>query len=192
MAEVQQEHEEKAKAKVDCDTAKKKGIICAAEFKKAYMANEDITDATPRPPFTPKPWPPCHNKKGSTANVVPMMNPIAELRVDTDNNDPAPAAPELVTEDEPESNDTTLGPPTKKQKTLVKEKATQTVGTNEKVAVWGGNKASKNLAADEEGMPKPKKVKPKLHNEINLAAKEMENEVKGNKYGDMVKSMSSG
>ena len=47
-----------------------------------------------------------------------MMNPIAESRVDTDNDDPAPAAPELVTEDESESNDTTPGPPTKKQKTL--------------------------------------------------------------------------
>ena len=167
-AEVQQEREEKAKAKVDCDTAKKKGIIWAAEFEKADMANEDIIDATSCPPFTPKPWPPCRNKKGATADLVP----IAELEVDTDTNDPAPAAPELVTGDELESDDTTLGPPTKKQKTLVKEKATaamRTAGTNEKVAAWGGKKASKDLAADEEGMPKPKKVKPKLHDEINLA-----------------------
>ena len=155
------------------------------------MANEDIIDATSCPPFTPEPWPPCRNKKGAMADLVP----IAELEVDTDTNDPAPAAPELVAGDELESDDTTLGPPTKKQKTLVKEKATaamRTAGTNEKVAAWGGKKASKDLAADEEGMPKPKKVKPKLRDEINLAAKEMENEVKGNKYGNMVKSMSNG
>ena len=155
-AEVQQEREEKAKAKAVRDAAKKKGIIRAAEFEKADMANEDITDATPRP-FTPKPWPPRRNKKGATADLVP----IAESGVDTDTDDPAPAAPELVTGDESESDDTTPGPPTKKQKTLVKEKATaamRTTGTNEKVAAWGGKKASKDLATDEEGTPKPKKV----------------------------------
>ena len=62
-AEVQQEREAKAKAKADCEDAKQQSIICAAEFERAEIANEDMVNATPRPPFTPKPWPPARNKK---------------------------------------------------------------------------------------------------------------------------------
>jgi hypothetical protein len=50
-------------------------------------------------------------------------------------------------------------------------------------------------ASDEEQPqePKPKKVKVKVHNEINIAAKKIDDETQGkrNKYGDMVKSMAS-
>jgi hypothetical protein len=69
-AEVQQEREAKAKAKADREEAKQRSIVRAAEFEHADMANEDLVDATPRPPFTPKPWPPSRNKK--KAKVIPV------------------------------------------------------------------------------------------------------------------------
>ena len=50
------------------------------------------------------------------------------------------------------------------------------VGGDEKVVV----------ASDEEQTPKPKKVKAKVHDEIDFATKKMENEVKGDEYGNMV------
>ena len=46
-------------------------------------------------------------------------------------------------------------------------------------------------ASDEEEMPRPKKVKAKVRDEINFVAKKMEIDGKGNKYVDMVKSMSN-
>ena len=69
-AEVQKEREAKAKAKADREAAKRKAILCAAEFELADMANEDMVDATPRPSFTPKPRPFLRNQK--EAKLVPI------------------------------------------------------------------------------------------------------------------------
>lgn len=122
---------------------------------------------------------------------------------------------ELTAGDEsaPESED--AAPPAKKKKVEVAKKATSTA-TNTKKAGTGkatkkasAGKATKTTSAgkgkkvdrpaedeqvviiDEEQTPKPKKVKVKVRDEIDSAAKKMENEAKGNKYGDMVRSMSS-
>jgi hypothetical protein len=68
--EVEAEHAAKAQAKVDREEAKKQSIIRAAEFEHADRADEDFVNATPHPPFTPKPWPPICNKK--KANPIPV------------------------------------------------------------------------------------------------------------------------
>jgi hypothetical protein len=69
--EVKAEHAAKAQAKADCKEAKKQSIICAAEFEHSDQADEDFIDATPCPPFTPKPWPPLCNK--NKANLIPVV-----------------------------------------------------------------------------------------------------------------------
>jgi hypothetical protein len=68
--EVKAERAAKAQAKVDREEAKTWSIIHAAEFEHADRADEDFVNATPRPPFTPKPWPPLHNK--NKANLTPV------------------------------------------------------------------------------------------------------------------------
>ena len=69
-AEVQEEHRAKAQAQAAHAEAKQQSINHTAEFGHADMANEDTVDATPCPPFTPKQWPPVHNRKKST--LVPI------------------------------------------------------------------------------------------------------------------------
>lgn len=53
--EVQKERTAKAGAKAAREKAREKSINRAAEFEADDMANEGLADATPRPPFTPKP-----------------------------------------------------------------------------------------------------------------------------------------
>ena len=163
------------------------------------MANEDTVNVTPHPPFTPKPWPPpCYKKK-------PKLIPVAEsseveIRDDDPDFDKTPLTPvtsegsitedELAVEDESSTESDNPVPPVKKQKIW----ATQTAGTSAKVVkkkkqVDGDEKVVDT--SDEEETPKLKKVKAKIHNEINSVAKKMENEGKGDKYVDMVKSMSN-
>ena len=84
------------------------------------------------------------------------------------------------TEDE-SATENDHAPPIKKQKIQVVEKATRTVGASEKVAGKGKKVV---VTSDEEQTPKPKKVKAKIHDEINFAAKKMSDEVKGDKYGE--------
>lgn len=97
---------------------------------------------------------------------------------------------QLVAEDESAIESDNPTPLAKKQK-----KATGTVGAKAKVAkkkkkVYGDEEIVP--ASDEEQMPKLKKVKVKVRNEIDFATKKIEeNQVKGNKYGDMLKSISS-
>jgi hypothetical protein len=127
-AEVQQEHEAKAKAKADREEAKRQSIVHTAEFEHANLANEDMIDATPRPLFTPKPWPPPHNHKN--AKLVPITESSdVKMGDDFDKASFVPVPSEQsVAEDESaiESDDPT--PPSKKQKARVTEKATGTVG----------------------------------------------------------------
>ena len=74
-AEVQQERDKKAKAKAVHDTAKKKGIIRAAKFEKADMANEDITDTTPHPPSLQS-----HGHPITTKKVLPLTLSLSQSR----------------------------------------------------------------------------------------------------------------
>ena len=159
------------------------------------MANEDMVNAAPHPLFTPKPWPPPHNCKST--KLVPA-NESSDVKMGNDFDKalfvPVPSE-QSVAKDESaiKSDDTT--PPASKQKAQATEKATGTAGVKAKVAERkkkvGGDEEIVP-ASDEELIPKLKKVKVKVHNEINFAAKKMEeNKVKGNKYGDMLKSISS-
>jgi len=184
-AEVQHEREAKAKAKADREKAKKQGIIRAAEFEHADMANEDIVNATPRPPFTPKPWPPPRNKK----KLVPVAesNEVDEPDFDNTSLSPAPSDSSVTESEsesvtESESDDPT--PPTKKQKI----QATQKVGGSGKVpGSEKGRKVDKKVvvASEEEHRTSmPKKVKAKVRDEIDFAAKKMEK--KKEKYRDIV------
>jgi hypothetical protein len=126
---------------------------------------------------------------------------VSEVEIDGDDSDfdktsLASASEESVTEDESttESDDSDVTPPAKKQKIQATEKATRTAAASTRVAEKKKkvDRDEKVVAApDEEQTPKPKKVKAKVRDEIDFAAKKMDNEVKGNKYGDMVKSMSS-
>jgi hypothetical protein len=56
-AEVQEECAAKAQAKAAHEDARLQSINRTAEFEHANMANEVLVNATPHPPFTPKPWP---------------------------------------------------------------------------------------------------------------------------------------
>jgi hypothetical protein len=67
--EVEAERAAKAQAKAHHEEVKMWSIICAAEFQHADRADEDFVNATPCPPFTPKPWPPLHNKNKANLTV---------------------------------------------------------------------------------------------------------------------------
>jgi hypothetical protein len=168
------------------------------------MANEDMVDATPRPPFTPKPWPPPRNKKKaklvtvaepSEAEIVDDLDfdktslaPVASEEDDSVTEDDSVAEDESVTESD--SDDPT--PPAKKQKTQATEKAMQTAGASANVDEKKKKKVEKVAITSDQQTPKPKKFKAKVRDEIDFAAKKItDNEVKRNMYSDMVKSMSA-
>lgn len=202
-AEAKKLRETKAAAKAQRQAAKTKSIVRTAEFEHADMANEDLVDATPRPPCTPKPWPPLRNKK--KAKLVPTvaesepvddpvfdnspLTPVASEESVTEDESLADAEDESVTEDESEIE--YIAPPTKKQKIKDTEKAIR----KEEASAEKGKKVDRDekvmVAPDEEQTPKPKKGKGSIREEINFAAKKLENDVKGDKYSAMVKSMSS-
>ncbi|KAM6503850.1 hypothetical protein JOM56_000793 [Amanita muscaria] len=213
--EVQDERDAKAKAKADREAAKRKSILRTAEFEQADIANEDIVDATPRPPFTPKPWPPrAHNHKSTSLGPITESSDV-EMGDDIDRESFAPAPSEQSTTENDsdsaiESDDRT--PPAKKQKAQGAEKikagAKQASGkaaekkktqATEKATGNAAAKAAKKMEVDrdeeivpasDEETPKPKKAK--VRDEINIAAKKIvETEVRENRGGDMVNSMSS-
>lgn len=198
-AEVQEEREAKAKAKADREEAKRKSITNVAEFEHADMANEDLLDATPRPLFTPKPWPRSKSKKRS--RVDPPAEPN-EVEIDDDNlafdNTPlTPVAEDLETEHEDDAENKSLtddksdsieytSPPTKKQKTIppIKKQKGKKVDRGEKAMVATDDEETQET-------PKPKKTKAKVREEIDFAAKKMKEvqaKLEINKYADMLKS----
>ena len=193
-AEVQQECEAKAKAKEDCEKAIKKSIARTAEFEHTDMANEDLLDATLRPPFTPKPWP--HPKTKNRARVNPPAEPN-EVEIDEDNlafNNTL-LTPVAEPKDDAENKSLTdnksdsigyASPPTKKQKTIppTKKQKGKGVDRGEKAMVPTDDEQTQET-------PKLKKTKAKVCKEINFAAKKMEEvqaKLEKNKYADMVMS----
>ncbi|KAF8802625.1 hypothetical protein BYT27DRAFT_7260921 [Phlegmacium glaucopus] len=186
-AEVQQERAAKACAKAAHKEAKQQSIDRAAAFEHAEMANEDMVDTTPRPSFTPKPWPPPRNHK--TSNLIP----IAESS-DSDVEMSGSAFFVEISDVMDESTDDEPSSPAKKR-----ARATQKAMAGVGVKSSGAKTAVKKKVDDsdveivppsDEELPKPKKVK--VRDEINIATKKMEGgEDRGNKYRNMVKSMSS-
>jgi len=185
----------KAQAKADCEEAKKQSIIHAAEFEHADRADEDTVDATPHPPFTPKPWPPLHNQK--KANLIPVAE-ISNVEMSddvkmSDDVDKAsfvlPCSRKSISDDD-SAVESDGPPPIKKSKAQMARKVAGEAGKRKKDDNGGVVPASAEGQPQE---PKPKKVKVKVCNEINIMAKKIEDKTQGaqNKYGNMVKSMSS-
>jgi hypothetical protein len=156
------------------------------------MVNEDFVDATPHPLFTPKPWPPhCNHKKSILTSVAETSD--VEM---SDSHDGAlfkPGSENPVTPDDSaaESNEPT--PCSKKQNAQTVKKAMAKMEVRKSGAKTADKKNVEIVPASDEEQPeepKPKKVKVKVHNEINIAAKKIKKNKIQNNYGDMVKSMS--
>jgi hypothetical protein len=157
------------------------------------MANEDSVDATPRPPFTPKQWPP--SRKSKSTKHVPVKESSEDVDMDVSDNAsfaPAPAGEsadsELAIGSDSATESDSPAPPTKKQKVHDTGASTKVAEKRRKV-----DKDEEIVAApqaDDDGevqTPKPKKMK--MRDEINFAAKKIEEDKKGNKYGGMVESV---
>ena len=78
-AEVQKERTAKAQAKAAREEAKQNSINRTAEFELADIAEEGLADATPRPPFTPKQWPPPRNQTYSGSKNCPSVWPFCNV-----------------------------------------------------------------------------------------------------------------
>jgi type II secretory pathway pseudopilin PulG len=221
-AEVQEEKNAKAQAKMALEDARQQSINRTAEFERADIANEDMVDATPRPIFTPKPRPLSRNQRNSPLTPFADTSDIESL-VETPFK-PDSASKNLADTDDSSEDDDTPVPPSKKSKAKITQKATsarvdvkkpgKTTGLKRGVvddveddipALDSGETAGRKrkvldvegdipLGSDEEQpqQPKPKKVKAKMRDEINVAAMKMienEKEPEGNMYAQMVKSM---
>lgn len=201
--EVQEEKEAKARAKAVLAEARNQSINRAAEFEHADIANEETVDNTPRPVFTPKPRPISHNHRNS-----PLTSPDTTDIGESDNPDETPFMPgseDLIDGNaDVESDGPSLPAKEKKAKSTrkatvgVKNPGNKTDRKRRVVDVEGDNTDNRDvpLDTDEEQPrePKPKKVKTKVRDEINVAAmKIVENEEEGklNRYAKMVSSMQS-
>jgi hypothetical protein len=191
-AEVQEERAAKAQAKAAREEARQQSINRAAEFERADMVNEDLVDATPRPPFTPKkPQYQTHSD----------LTPLAETS-DADMSDGfekasfvPPASEHSDTADE-SADESDTPRPAKKLKAEPMAKMAATKAATKKAAA---KKVDKKKNVDDSDVeivaelqppqePKPKKVKPRMRDEI--AKKIEENKSQGGKYADMLKSTS--
>ena len=171
-AEVQEERAAKAQAKATHEDARLQSINHTAEFEHADMANEDLVDATPCPPFTPKPWPRPHKQASSDLTALTETSNV-DL---SDNFKKAsftlPTSKCSVTTDESAIDSDMPTPVTKKLKVEPKKAVAKMAGKKKAIA----KKADK---------------KPHMRDEINVAARKIgENESQGNKYANMMKSMS--
>ena len=193
-AEVQEERTTKAKAKADREEARRQGIHRAAEFERADVANEDLVDATPRPLFTPK-----RPRHQSLSDVTPLEETSDAEMSDTFGK-PSPGS--LASENS-DAEDTTgesdVLPPPSKRRTPASHPKTPKTGA--KKAMTKVAAAKKRKDADESDAeivhaeapqePKSKKVKSRTRDEINVAAKKIEeNESQRNRYADMMESIS--
>jgi hypothetical protein len=200
------EREEKEKTKASREKAKKDSIARTAEFEHSDKLDEEAGQATPRPAFTLKPRP--LPRKQKKADPVSITEPSDAEKGDNSDS-------EVTTLPDMESD--SADPPPKKQKTKATEKPNVKIGRpaakkGRPVAVKkGGPIAAKKgipvagkmagkrkkvetdvedtMSSDKEETPKPKKVKVKMRDEINLATQEIvETKAKGKLYSDMVKS----
>ncbi|KAF8508180.1 hypothetical protein JB92DRAFT_2954585 [Gautieria morchelliformis] len=181
-ATVQEERTAKAEAKAEAKAAlteaKKKSIKRAAEFERNDIANEDIMDVTPRPPFTPKPRPLRNRKANHTSQS--NLNPIkessdVEMTDDCDQSVFIPPNSEGSVVGDSEVESAVVPSPAKKRKAEAGKGALLKAATTKQgaIAKMAGKKATV-----------------RVRDEINIAAKAIEGkDLPGNKYGNMVKSM---
>jgi hypothetical protein len=197
-AEAQQERDAKAQAKAARAEARQQSINRAAEFERIDIANEDGVDATPRPIFTPK-------QRLLSRNQLQVDSPFTTF-TDTDIEEsdglhdetpPMPGSDGLVNADD--SAVESDGPPTPVGKGKGKQMAPAARADMKNLQVELGNRKRRvddvgddvPPGSDEEQPqePKPKRVKKKMREEINIATtKILEKEKEGNKYANMVKN----
>jgi hypothetical protein len=114
----------------------------------------------------------------------------------SDSHDGALFEPESenpVTPDNSAAKSNEPTPHAKKQNTQTVQKATAKMEARKSGAKTADRKNVEIVPALDEEQPeepKPKKVKVKVHDEINIAVKKIEENKIQNNYGDMVKSMS--
>lgn len=197
-AEVQQERVAKAQAKAAQEAQKRENIQRAAEFEHADMANEDVVDATPRPSFTPKPWPPPRNRK--LANLTPVAEASDESH--SASSFKAPGSAESISEEE-SIVESDPPPPAKKLKAkkIAKAAIREVDPAPAAQKKWKAtSRAVEEIvpASDEEIMPvsdeeppQKAKVKVKVRDEINSVTKKIEEDKTRKNVGDMVKPTSS-
>jgi len=182
-AEVQKERAAKADAKAAREEAKQQSIRRTAEFERDDIDNEALGDATPRPPFTPKPWPPPHNRNINKAPINESSD--VEMTDDFDRGLFVPPASEhsATADDSTVESDVPTPRPAKKKKT----------------AAGKGKKAEEleveiiDSGPEPVKVPKPKRQKPRVRDAIDVAMKTIEENKKGagNKYAAMLKSLSN-
>lgn len=192
--EVQKERDAKAEAKAAREEAKQQSIRRTAEFERDDIDNEALVNATPRPPFTPKPWPPPRNR--NTNNVPIEVSSDVEMTDNFDRGSFVPPGSEhsATVDDSAVESDAPTPRPTKGRKT---GKGKAVVSKETVVPKPGKGKKAEELEveivnSDTEPVkvPKPKKVKPRVRDAIDIAARSIEDNEPGagNKYAAMLKN----
>jgi hypothetical protein len=199
-AEVQEDKAAKAQAKAAREEAKQQSINRAAEFETVDIANEDTLDATPRPIFTPKP-----QRLSTKPKNSPLTSFADSSDIIFDDDDETPFMPgsqgtvDAGTGDSDSAEESDAPPPpVKKKKSKSTQKATSAADTKKLEEKADRKRRVADVKSDiptdpdEPQEPKPKKLKVKMREEINVAAaKILEKEKEGNKYANMVNSMGS-
>lgn len=170
-AEIEQERVRKAQATAARTEAKQQCINRTAAFEHADMANEDIVDATPRPPFARK-------RPASTRNSTPTD--LAMSGVEDSEFDSSDKGVAVATENSSvESSSDESPPPAQRNTRLTVAKATRTtVQPTRKVQGKARvMQSDTETELDDDETPKnvkPKpKPKPKVRDEIDVAAKKL-------------------
>ena len=196
-AEVQQECKVKAQAKATKEAKWKRFIKCTAEFEHDEMANEDIVDATPHPPFTQMQQQASQNHRNSLSPVTEMSNVDTHDQIDmllfvgqADCSDMS-----VIEEDIADKSD--APPPVQKRPTKAKTKTTGKAAGEHVHAVAASKRKTEaenieEVVLDSEGEapqePKPKKMKVKVQDKINTVVKGIEENEIQKTYGNMLKS----
>lgn len=136
------------------------------------MANEDVVDTTPRPPFTPKPWPlPCNRK----SNLIPMegTSDVEDVEM-TDESDHCSFVPagskRSATQDDSGDESTELASPVKNRKAERNNTAKVTmVAAKSKAKMAGKKKVESDIEILDDAAPVPNKVKPRVREAIDLS-----------------------
>ncbi|KAH9027217.1 hypothetical protein EDB85DRAFT_1893035 [Lactarius pseudohatsudake] len=217
-AQVQEEKMAKAKAKEARKVAKQQGINRAAQFEHACLANEDLVDATPRRLFTPKRR---HNQMQSDLTPISKTsdsdshgdsnkngdsdshgdnNRDSDNDSDPDSNSessddneksafkPLASEPSDMGDNSTQAVESDMPPPPGKKLKAMKATSRKNKRANKLIVKSAGSDAEPPQE------PKPKKIKVRIRDKIDVAAKKMEDQAEdksqGNKCANMVKLMS--
>ncbi|KAI9463520.1 hypothetical protein BJY52DRAFT_1221525 [Lactarius psammicola] len=202
-AKVQHEREAKAEAKAARSEARQQSINRAAEFELADMANKDLVDATPHPVFTPR-----QRRNQIQSDVSPITEKSDTHKSDSEMSEspflppPAPNQSSDSGDDLTAESDVPTGrrlkgelkkpvPATKSAAT--KKAGAKHVGKQKKVVESDAEIVGTSAKSKSSQESRPKRWKLRTWNEIDVAAKKIEetlNKSQGKRYGNVVKSTS--